>query len=230
MNHETLVSTTRFEAGVLPGRSIADGQVLRSSDPAALAVTDFTREHPVTIDPERQIDDALDDMIRMGVRALLVVKVQRIVGLITSYDIQGERPLQFLQSSTYSHHRDIRVAHIMTPWHALTALNWETLQTMRAGDLLQVLDHAGLTHIIVVEADRLGSSCVARALVSRARLMRQLSGIRGGSQTRAHRSLAIPADGISKEPTRRAAILAMAPGHRPLCLRSTTSTQKVQKT
>jgi CBS domain-containing protein len=179
MKHQTLVSTTRFEAGVLPRRFIADGHGLSSSDPAVLAVTDFTREHPVTIDPERQIDDALDDMIRMGVRALLVVKDQRIVGLITSYDIQGERPLQFLQSSTYSHHRDIRVAHIMTPWHVLTALNWETLQTMRAGDLLQVLDHAGLTHIIVVETDRLDSSCVVRALVSRARLMRQLSGIRG---------------------------------------------------
>jgi hypothetical protein len=31
----------------------------------------------------------------------------------------------------------------------------------------------------VVETDRLDSSCVVRALVSRARLMRQLSGIRG---------------------------------------------------
>jgi CBS domain-containing protein len=178
MKHQALVTTTRFDAGVLPLMSIADGQRLSSTDPAILAVTDFTREHPMTIDPERQIDDALDDMIRMGVRALLAVNDQRIVGLITSYDIQGERPLQFLQSSTYSHHRDIRVAHIMTPWHALTAINWETLQTMRAGDLLQLLEHAGLTHIIVMEADRAGASCVVRALVSRARLIRQLSGIR----------------------------------------------------
>jgi hypothetical protein len=30
-----------------------------------------------------------------------------------------------------------------------------------------------------VEGDRLGASCVVRALVSRARLIRQLSGIRG---------------------------------------------------
>jgi CBS domain-containing protein len=177
MKQQTLVSTTRFDAGVLPRRSIADGQVLRPSDPANLAVTDFTREHPVTVDAERQIDDALNDMIRVGVRALPVLKDQRIVGLITSYDIQGERPLQFLQSSTYTHHRDIRVAHVMTPWHALTAINWETLQSMRAGDLLQVLEHAGLTHLIVVEADRVGSSCMVRALASRARLIRQLSGM-----------------------------------------------------
>src|ERR1035441_7914194 len=50
-----------------------------------------------------------------------------------------ERPLQFLQSSNYTHHRDIRVAHIMTPWDALTAVEWRTLQLMCAGDLLDLL-------------------------------------------------------------------------------------------
>src|SRR5580700_3802630 len=163
MQSASLIPTTKFREAALPRRSVADGQFLDPSDPAIHAITDFTREHPVTVDEERQIDDALADMVRLGVRALLVVRDQRIVGLITSYDIQGERPLQFLQSSTYSHHRDIRVAHIMTPWQALTAIHWETLQTMRAGDLLQLLDHAGLTHIIVVEADRVGVSCVVRA-------------------------------------------------------------------
>src|SRR6266702_6054767 len=139
MKYASLMPTTKFRDAILPRRSVSDGQFLDPSDPAIYAITDFTREHPVTVDEERQIDDALHDMIRLGVRAMLVVREQRIVGLITSYDIQGERPLQFLQSSTYSHHRDIRVAHIMTPWHVLTALNWETLQTMRAGDLLQVI-------------------------------------------------------------------------------------------
>src|ERR1700733_2283050 len=146
MKHSSLISTKHFDVGVLPRRSISDGQFLESDDPAIHAVTDFTLVHPATVDEERQIDDALADMVRLGVRALLVVRDQRIVGLVTSYDIQGERPLQFLQSSTYSHHRDIRVAHIMTPWQVLTAINWETLQTMRAGDLLQLLDHAGMTH------------------------------------------------------------------------------------
>jgi CBS domain-containing protein len=172
----TLVSTSSYEAGVLPRRSIADGKVLSPGDPAILAITDFTREHPVTIDAERQIDDALNDMIRLGVRALLVFQDRRIVGLITSYDIQGERPLQFLQTSTYSQHRDIRVVHIMTPWHELTAINWAALQSMRAGELLQLVEHARVTHLIVVEAEPVGSTCMVRALVSRARLMRQLSG------------------------------------------------------
>jgi CBS-domain-containing membrane protein len=178
MRAETLVPTMSFEAGVLPRRSVADGDLLRPSDPAVLAITDFTREHPVTVDADRQIDDALNDMIRLGVRALLVYKEHRIVGLITSYDIQGERPIQFLQSSNYRHHQDIRVSDIMTPWDALSGVNWETIQSMRAGDLLELLELAGLTHVLVIEADRTNSTCTIRALVSRARLTRRLAGLR----------------------------------------------------
>jgi len=174
----SLVSMQRVGEAVLPRRSVQDGHSLQPGDPALHAVTDFTREYPVTVDAERQIDDALNDMINLGVRALLVYKEHRIVGLITSYDIQGERPIQFLQSSNYTQHRDIRVAHIMTPWDALTAVEWRTVQLMCAGDLLALLDEAGLTHVIVVEPDRQSASCVVRALVSRARLVRQLKGLR----------------------------------------------------
>jgi CBS domain-containing protein len=117
-------------------------------------------------------------MIRLGVRAMLVYQDNRIVGLITSYDIQGERPMQFLQSSNFTHHRDIRVADIMTPWNSLTALDWAVVQTMRAGELLQTLEDTGLTHLIVVEPDPMHGACVIRAVVSRARLLRQLSGLR----------------------------------------------------
>jgi len=65
--------------------------------------------------------------------------------LITSYEIQGERPLQFLQTSTYTRHQEIRVGHIMTPWDKLLAVEWESLQSARAGDLLHVLYEAAIT-------------------------------------------------------------------------------------
>jgi hypothetical protein len=74
---------------------------------------------------DRQIDDALGDMVSLGVRALLVRRDQRIVGPVTSYDIQGERPIQFLQFSNYRHHHDIRVADTMIPWDALRAIHLE---------------------------------------------------------------------------------------------------------
>ena len=178
MKSGSLVPAANFNEGVLPRRSISDGQFLDPGDPAIHAITDFTREHPATVDEERQIDGALEDMIRLGGRALLVVREQRIVGLITSYDIQGERPLQFLQSSTYTRHQDIRVGHIMTPWDKLLAVDWESVQSVRAGELLHVLEEAEMTHLLVIERSKRNASPIVRALVSRARLARQLRGLR----------------------------------------------------
>src|SRR3984885_11821286 len=164
MKSGSLMTTKIFSEAVLPRRSVSDGQFLDPSDPAIHAVTDFTREHPVTVGEERQIDDALGDMIHLGVRAMLVMREQRIVGMITSYDIQGERPLQFLQTSNYSRHRDICVGHIMTPWDKLLAVDWENIQAARAGDLLQVLEEAGLTHLLVGEGGAKDAPPVERAM------------------------------------------------------------------
>jgi hypothetical protein len=172
----SLLPMRRFGDPVLPRRSILDGQRLEAGDPAIYAITDFKRDYPMTVEPERQIDDALTDMIRLGVRALLVAKEQRLVGLVTSYDIQGERPIQFLQSSNYSRHQDIRVMHIMTPWDELLALDWESVESARAGELLALFQRTNLTHLLVVEVDRKTSHSVVRALASRVRLLRQLAG------------------------------------------------------
>jgi CBS domain-containing protein len=170
----SLLPMRRFGDPALPRRSVLDGQALELGDPAIYAVTDFKRDYPMTVDAERQIDDALSDMIRLSVRALLVAKEQRLVGLITSYDIQGERPMQFLQSSNYSRHQDIRVVHVMTPWDELMALDWEHVEAARAADLLLIFERTNLTHLLIVEVDRKTSSSTVRALASRSRLLRQL--------------------------------------------------------
>lgn len=164
----------RFGDAVLPRRSILDGQQLELSDPAIYAITDFRRDHPMSVDAERQIDDALGDMMRLGVRALLVEKDQRLVGLVTSYDIQGERPIQFLQSSNYSRHQDIRVMDVMTAWDELSALDWDSVESARAADLLIAFEQTNLTHLLVIERDRNTQVSVVRALASRTRLVRQL--------------------------------------------------------
>jgi CBS domain-containing protein len=173
MNNVPLVLTRMQGEGSLPRRAAADGQSLRLGDPAIYAMTDFTREYPITVSEDRHIDTALDDMIRFGVRALLVMRDQRTVGLITSYDIQGERPLQFLQNSNYNRHLDVRVGDIMTHWAQLLSLDWHRVETASAGELLLTIQQAGLTHLIVVEHAK-GHLPIVRGLISRARLERQL--------------------------------------------------------
>jgi hypothetical protein len=150
------MSTRAHGAGQLPRRLVQDGQFLQPADPAIYAITDFTREYPITVEEDRQIDSALDDMIRFGVRALLVLREGRIVGLVTSYDIQGERP-----------------------WAELSAVDWREIEFLTVGELLKTLQAAGLSHVILLEEGR-GGAPIVRGMVSRARLERQIRRLGAG--------------------------------------------------
>ena len=146
---------------------------LALTDPAVHVVTDFFFQQPLTVPEELSIDDALREMIRAGVRALLVVRDEVVTGLITSYDIQGERPLQFLTESGYRRHDEIEVGHIMTPWERVPPLDWQALGHARVSDLAAFFRSAAATHVVMVEQTDQGSTAV-RGLISRTRLERQL--------------------------------------------------------
>jgi CBS domain-containing protein len=164
-----------------PARPMRPTTLLRAvalTDPAVEVMTDFAHEHPVTVTESRRIEDALEDMISFGVRALLVLRDERVSGLVTSYDIQGERPLKFLQSSTYTRHDEVQVGHVMTPWEQLPVLDWEEVHTARVADVLEVFRACGASHLVVLERSADGTWLV-RGLMSRTRLDRQLTAVRG---------------------------------------------------
>jgi len=146
---------------------------LAFTDPALHVVTDFAWEQPITVPEEISIDAALREMIRAEVRALLVVRGEVLTGLITSYDIQGERPLQFLAQSGYRRHDEIEVGHIMTPWERVPTLDWQALRGARVSDLVAFLKCTAATHVVMVEHTDQRRSAV-RGLISRTRLARQL--------------------------------------------------------
>ena len=146
---------------------------VRLADPARLLMTDFHQESPCTVSEHHTIDEALRDMIRLSVRALLVIRDERLSGLITSYDIQDERPLQFLQQSTFIRHEEIEVGHIMTPWSDLRALAWPMVEHARVWNLVKAFEHSEATHLLVIETAPDRSERV-RGLISRSRLVRQL--------------------------------------------------------
>jgi regulator of RNase E activity RraA len=66
----------------------------------------------------------------------------------------------------------------MTPWENLLAMDWENVQATCAGDLLHVLEEAEMTHLLVIEGGIKTKAAIVRALVSRARLARQIRGLR----------------------------------------------------
>lgn len=156
------------------GRQQSAERRVALTDSAVHVVTDFSWEPPVTIAEDRPIDEALREMMLAGVRALLVVQGKIVTGLITSYDIQGERPLQFLQTSNYTRHDEIEVGHIMTPWDLVPMLDWLVFgRTARVADIVKLFKRTHATHLVLVEYAEQGGTFV-RGLISRTQLERQL--------------------------------------------------------
>jgi len=156
----------------LPRRSTPFNRI-QLYDPAVDAMNDFSRQYPVTVDEDRQIGAALNDMARLGVRALLVVNDLKVVGLITSYDIEGERPVQYIQQFHEVRRNEVQVGQVMTRWHDLLTLKWSSVRTARVIDVLQALRDTNLMHLLVVETENERTPLV-RGLFSRARIERQL--------------------------------------------------------
>jgi hypothetical protein len=149
---------------------------LSLADPAVCVVTDFALEKPTTTTGDLPIGVALRDMMTAGVRALLVVRNDAVIGLITAYDIQGERPLQFLLASNYYHHEEIEVQHIMTRWERVPTLYWPLIDRAQVLDLVSFFRATLATHAVIVEHGEHDErdELFVRGLVSGARLERQL--------------------------------------------------------
>lgn len=146
--------------------------------PALEAMTDFAVECPVVVAPERHIDDALQDMKLFGVRALVVLEDGSVRGLISAYDILGERPIQFLSSPNCTgnpcRRADIHVADVMTPLEDLPVLNFTWVRGATLRDVRTVFSATVHMHLLVLQGDVKSNAQVARGLFSRTRLDRHL--------------------------------------------------------
>lgn len=172
MNHNHSEHPKIHVSGVLPMRRAAPAANLAPQDPAFHGMTDFMHKLPISVAPERPVDEALADMIRFGVRALLVSKAEHVVGLITSYDIEGGRPAEFSRRFNIQG-ECIRVSDIMTEWNDLPTVSWTTMQSARIADLLEIFQGVGVMHLVVVE-DAQGALPLVRGLVCRARIESRL--------------------------------------------------------
>jgi predicted transcriptional regulator len=169
MNNDFSEQPKIHTVGVLPTRRPAEFyQELKSNDSAVHAMTDFTSKFAITVAADRQIDAALADMVRLSVRAMLVMRADSVIGLITSYDIEGSRPARFAERPQATRREEITVGDIMTEWEDLPTLDWRTVQSARISDLLEIFAGIGVMHLLVVESDERGAD-VVRGLANRRR-------------------------------------------------------------
>ena len=158
-------------------RTPATALPLPPTAPALEAMTDLATEAAHVVTTGRQIDEALRDMVAFGVRLLLVVHDHEVLGVITSYDISGERPIQFLQDPFRSgkphRHADVTVADIMTPIGEIRPLRLAWVARATVADVAALFQQRPDTHLLVAE-DEPGAGVVIRGIFSRSRLERQL--------------------------------------------------------
>jgi CBS domain-containing protein len=147
-------------------------------DAARSVMTDFTDTGIITVAPKLQVDTGLEAMKHAGVRSAFVMSDDRttVLGLITAYDIMGEKPIRFLQSAGGAR-EDVLIQDIMDPtaeWLCarLGDLDHATVQTM-----LDVFQKTGRTHIPVIEEDA-GKAPRLRGIFSAAKLLRLTKHVR----------------------------------------------------
>lgn len=152
----------------------ADPWHAQPGDPALAVMTDFRDRHSVTVEGASAIDAALEHMKHAGVRSALVVDgaAHRVIGLVTAYDISGEKPMSHMRLVGSKRH-EVLVRDIMAPTAEWQVANFEDIERATVADVAELFEHTGLTHLPVVETRADGTPQV-RGLLSAAKVKRVL--------------------------------------------------------
>ena len=152
-------------ACVLPER-------VKLDQPALDVMTDFRRVTAYIASPDDTLKQAEARMIRRKVRLLFIMDLEdQVMGLVTSTDIYGEKPMQIVQSRGLIR-EDVRVADIMTPVDQLEAVDLEDLTAASVGHVLETLKARGRQHALVFET--VDGRKMVRGLLSLSQLCKQL--------------------------------------------------------
>lgn len=147
------------------------------TDPAASVMTDFNVRALFKVAAEDTIDEALQKMKVAGLRIGFVVdgSSDKILGMITSYDIMGEKPMRYLQSVGFADrgvtHKDIKVKDIMEKVEDWVSVEMKNVDTVNVQALLDVFQKTGRTHLPVIDSHE-GKEHHLRGLFSSAKVLR----------------------------------------------------------
>lgn len=129
---------------------VLNPSVVTADSPAIQVMTDLSRVPAATIVAESTLEDANRSMLARGVRLLLVVNhSNNIVGMVTSVDIHGEKPVLVAQKKD-SKRGDLLVADVMVAVDKMDALSIDEVMKASVGDVVATLKAVGRAHAIVV--------------------------------------------------------------------------------
>lgn len=137
-------------------------------------MTDLTHVRAATISPDTPLTEARQTMIHQGVRLLFVVSEMPCVdGLITSTDLEGERPMQVLDQRGVKY-EDLVVVDVMSPLSKLDAIDLDELAHADVAKVIATLKQLGRRHMLVVQRAGSGHGPRVRGVISQTQIERQL--------------------------------------------------------
>ena len=141
--------------------------------PAIMAMTDLSQVPSATIVTDASLDEANHSMLVRGVRLLFVVgPTNNIVGVITTVDVLGEKPVLVAQARQ-TKRSELRVADVMVPVDKMDALSIEDVKKAWVGNIVASLKADGRAHAIVVGQGKEGKQYLL-GLFSASQIARQL--------------------------------------------------------
>lgn len=170
----TPIPSTTLESGASFHRTERVFELIKLDDPAVMVMTDLKKMSALTIAEKAPIDAANMRMKHRGVRLLLVVDDEdAVVGLITSTDTHGAKPIQHIRKHGGTYH-DILVRDIMTAQDRLEVISMDDINRTRVGNVVATLKQVGRAHALVVDFHGEERRQVIRGIISASQIARQL--------------------------------------------------------
>ena len=149
-------------------------ELVHEDSPAVDVMTDFNQVPPITIKSNVSIVAALNKMRSSGVHFLLVTNEDKtIIGVVTSTDLMGEKPIKLIEDSGMTHH-SISVSMIMAAQEDVTVLNMISMHNAEVGHIIQTLKELERKHTLIVEVDESTGQQKVRGLFSYSQITHQL--------------------------------------------------------
>lgn len=169
------LSTFRFPEGTCIAQAQPHmGVPVTLASPGRAVMTDLTHVRAATIRPDMPLAEARQTMIHQGVRLLFVVSEMPCVdGLITSTDLEGERPMQQIARRGVKY-EELVVSDVMSPLASLDAIDLEDLAHADVGKVVATLKQLGRRHMLVVQKAGTGHGPRVRGVISQTQIERQL--------------------------------------------------------
>lgn len=124
-------------------------KALSLDDNAISVLSDYRLEQAPHCHNDLSLDTAMRKMQKVGTNILLVCNdAQQIIGLISSADISGEKPIQYVKD-TGKKRDQIKIKHLMTNIEDIPAISTQDAISAQIGDILSTLNSVASEYILV---------------------------------------------------------------------------------